>query len=425
MVTSDVCEKYEKTISIIIPAYNVPVEYLSNCIESVLEQELGGIEIICIDDASTDQTYDNLIKYANEDSRLIVLRNETNKGFLHSRNIGITIANGKYLFFLDADDTINRNSLSVLYDRAEKDELEMLFFDMCISREKNELQNTEFDTDGLIHKGDYPDVCTGVDMFESFARNGCNYGATTLCLYNRRFLHENEIDFDEDIEALDELFYCKSMFKAKRVGYINLVAYNYFLRKSSMEHSENRVNKRYLGALKNCVKTIDFFENNKEISQEIPYSVNQYKNWTYSTLLSAAKKVSNIDKQMKERIKDGKVGLLHDFCCFLRLKSNDVNLDSASVRKAFGEGKKILIYGAGNDAVKVCNILNELGVNRFYMVVTEASEGLYVMGIRVREISEFVCVRNDCFVIIASRKYMDQMISNVIRNGFCNYSSIY
>ena len=89
-------------VSVIIPIYNAQ-NHLEQCVRSVMQQTLRDIEIICIDDGSTDQSPKILEQLSHEDARLIIHR-VTNGGAGKARNIGLQMAKGKYLSFLDADD---------------------------------------------------------------------------------------------------------------------------------------------------------------------------------------------------------------------------------------------------------------------------------------------------------------------------------
>jgi glycosyltransferase involved in cell wall biosynthesis len=90
------------TISIIIPVYNAE-KYLNKCLESVINQTLKDIEIICINDGSTDNSLDILQKYAKQDNRFIII-NQDSSGAGVARNAGLDKAQGEYLAFLDSDD---------------------------------------------------------------------------------------------------------------------------------------------------------------------------------------------------------------------------------------------------------------------------------------------------------------------------------
>ena len=106
-------------ISVIIPIYNVSC-YLKECLESIVNQSLKEIEIICIDDCSTDNSYEILLEYSNKDTRFKVLKNNFNESVGYNRNLGIKLAKGEYISFIDSDDYISLNYLEDLYNTAKK-----------------------------------------------------------------------------------------------------------------------------------------------------------------------------------------------------------------------------------------------------------------------------------------------------------------
>lgn len=106
-------------ISVIIPVYNVE-EYLKECLDSVINQTLKEIEIICIDDCSTDSSYSILEEYAKKDSRIVLIKNKENMGVGYNRNIGIKEAKGEYIGFIDSDDYISEDYYENLYNTAKK-----------------------------------------------------------------------------------------------------------------------------------------------------------------------------------------------------------------------------------------------------------------------------------------------------------------
>ena len=105
-------------ISVIIPIYNVE-KFLPRCLDSVLKQTITDIEIICINDGATDKCGEILRKYQEKDKRIIVIT-QNNKGLSASRNKGLDIARGDYIFFLDSDDFIHPQTLEVFYQTALK-----------------------------------------------------------------------------------------------------------------------------------------------------------------------------------------------------------------------------------------------------------------------------------------------------------------
>lgn len=106
-------------VSILIAVYNAS-KYLDNCINSVLNQTLSNIQIICIDDCSTDNSLSILNEYAKKDSRINVIHLNENSGQAHARNVGLEIAEGQYICMLDADDWYSPNTLELAVDTFEE-----------------------------------------------------------------------------------------------------------------------------------------------------------------------------------------------------------------------------------------------------------------------------------------------------------------
>lgn len=110
-------------VSIIVPVYNVE-KYLRKCIDSLINQTLNDIEIICINDGSTDKSLKILKEYKNKDSRIILL-NQENSGQSVARNRGIEIAKGEYLGFVDPDDWIDLDYYEKLYNAASTNDTDI------------------------------------------------------------------------------------------------------------------------------------------------------------------------------------------------------------------------------------------------------------------------------------------------------------
>ncbi len=100
-------------ISIIIPVYNVE-KYLRECLDSCVNQTLEDIEIICVDDASPDNSIKILEEYQQKDSRIRIFRHEENKNLGTARNTGLTNATGEYVWFVDSDDYIDTKACQIL-----------------------------------------------------------------------------------------------------------------------------------------------------------------------------------------------------------------------------------------------------------------------------------------------------------------------
>lgn len=126
MIASKECD-----ISVIIPVYNV-AGYLENCIESVLNQSKKNLEIICIDDCSTDDSLKILEKMASKDKRVKIIKNNDNRGRLYARKRGVKAAEGTYIMFLDGDDFYSDHACEVAYDAMMEHHTDILQFGMNV-----------------------------------------------------------------------------------------------------------------------------------------------------------------------------------------------------------------------------------------------------------------------------------------------------
>ena len=105
-------------ISVVVPVYNVE-KYLKECIDSIINQTLEDIEIICVNDGSTDSSLEILNDYAKKDSRIIVI-NKSNSGYGHTMNMGLNAATGEYIGIIESDDFADKNMFEDLYKLAKE-----------------------------------------------------------------------------------------------------------------------------------------------------------------------------------------------------------------------------------------------------------------------------------------------------------------
>lgn len=110
--------EYKYKVSVIVPVYNVE-QYIERCLNSIINQSLKNIEIICINDGSTDSSLSKLEKYREIDNRIKII-NQENQGLSAARNNGLKIANGEYVGYVDSDDWISSNFFELLYNNAKK-----------------------------------------------------------------------------------------------------------------------------------------------------------------------------------------------------------------------------------------------------------------------------------------------------------------
>lgn len=135
-------------VSIIIPVYNVE-RYLRVSLESVVNQTLEDIEIICVNDGSTDGSLEILNEFAKKDKRIILI-NQENQGLSGARNTGLNVATGEYIAFLDSDDWVDTNFLENLYNTAKKYESDIAVATIIRKREKHQKYRVKYDKEQVV-----------------------------------------------------------------------------------------------------------------------------------------------------------------------------------------------------------------------------------------------------------------------------------
>jgi glycosyltransferase involved in cell wall biosynthesis len=201
-------------VSVVMPVYNAG-EYLSRAISDVLSQTLSELELICVDDGSTDNSHDIIKRFAAKDKRVRVIR-EKNAGPSVARNSGLKSAKGKYVIFLDADDFYDYALLEKLYDLAEEQTLDIAIcqFNIYNNRKAKFEDNIRSDHGEIfaggkvVSKNDYPDVILS-----------CTTGYVWNKMFRKEFLIEKELAFDIDLRVFeDTCFVVKALSLADRVG---------------------------------------------------------------------------------------------------------------------------------------------------------------------------------------------------------------
>lgn len=211
-------------ISVIIPVYNVE-DYLYDSINSVLRQSYGDFEIICVEDGSTDSSPEILEYFAQKDSRVKILRNDSNKGCGFSRNRGLEVAQGKYISFLDGDDWFSPNTFEILVKKAEKDNLDLLLFKNIVYYENPHEFGMEayYDMEFMNRFEDKIFNHWDLDKTKLFAMSNAPWNK----FYLRSFLDENNIRFpNENLIHEDNPFFYKVITSANRVSLINKYLHN-------------------------------------------------------------------------------------------------------------------------------------------------------------------------------------------------------
>lgn len=237
-------------VTIIIPVYNVE-PYLEECLDSVLNQTLEEIEIICINDGSTDDSLHILKSYACKDRR-IAIYNQRNQGLSIARNVGLEHARGEYIYFLDSDDIIDTNALMILYEQASRDDLDILYFD-GISFYENEIIEAQFPEKRIVERSlKLEGVYSGLDLLQKLDATNGYKSMVWLQLIRREFLIQNNFKFKKRMLHEDLLFSLETILQAKQVGFHPSSLHLYRIREDSITTQQKRFENFY-GFFISCV----------------------------------------------------------------------------------------------------------------------------------------------------------------------------
>lgn len=228
-------------VSVIIPVFNVE-QYLKQCVDSVLMQTYQNIEIILVDDGSTDSSGVICDQYKNIDSRIKVIH-QKNEGLSEARNHGFNEAIGDYISFLDSDDWVQEETLSSLMQRIHDTNADIVFFD---SKSFEDSEKGYQIPQRYIRKHDYP-TDEGLTVFEQMQKNKEFHSAVPLLFFRKSFLDESKICFYPGILYEDMLFTFEALTKAEKVAQCKEAFYQRRYRNHSITQSKVK-EKNYLSA---------------------------------------------------------------------------------------------------------------------------------------------------------------------------------
>lgn len=218
--------------SVIIPVYNSGI-YLEECVESVFHQTQKEIEVIAVNDGSTDDSLETLLRLQKKYPELIIL-SQDNYGAGYARNVGMARARGDYIYFMDSDDYILENTLEKCYEYASRNKLDLVSFDALEfeeSVERKPLKPNYSDRHKIIEERE--EVFSGIYFLEKYHQVSYTPQIWNI-YYSAAFIKKNNIRFLTGVIFEDNEFYCRTMILAERVMYIPEMFYQYRCRKDSV-----------------------------------------------------------------------------------------------------------------------------------------------------------------------------------------------
>ncbi len=230
-------------IDIIIPVYNTPLNDLERCLNSILSQTFNDYKVYIIDDGSNNDTKEYLDNYVKEKNNFIVKHIE-NGGVSNARNMGIDISNSKYIAFIDADDSVEKTFLEEAYNIIENNNLDIVIGGY------NEIKNGKIDRIRLsepgLHIYENESIIRFMDKLLTSKTNETNKeigNAPVGRIYTRLFNRDSigSLRFNTNIHmSEDTLFMIDYTLKAKRIGVVDKVWYNYYINDYSISNATKK-----------------------------------------------------------------------------------------------------------------------------------------------------------------------------------------
>lgn len=239
-------EMKNNLVSVVVPVYNAE-KYLDKCLESLVNQSYEFLEIILVNDGSSDDSGKKCDEWKKKDERIIVIH-KGNEGAGCARNSGINKSTGKYLLFVDSDDYLRKDTIKICYEKAEKLSIDFIVFGTVLVDENGKRiyesipkSTKKIYRDQDVQNSFLPDrICTGK---ETDANTNLQCSACMACFYNNELIKKTNWHFASEKEVFSEDFYSQLiLFKdIKSVFVLEEALYYYRQNSMSLSHNYNRV----------------------------------------------------------------------------------------------------------------------------------------------------------------------------------------
>ena len=402
-------------ISIIIPVYNVE-KYLRDCLESVFSQAFNDMEVICINDVSTDKSLEILQKYAQKDSRVKIINNCKNSGLSFSRNVGLREAKGTYIMFLDSDDMLADNALKELHTYIEKNDVQGMVYNREVRLESETAKKCYQFLSQTEQKFAKSDIISGKDLFIEMAEEKCWKTEVWRYLWKRKFLLENKLFFYEGIFHEDELYSFKSLMKAEKILCVNKKYYIYRRRDESITST---IKYRHVESLFLIFNEVYNIWKTETFDASVEQAIETYLDYIFSHFQTRKKYFAEYQPLS--------LGNSADNYLFQKL----FQMGKQQRKYAFLEEQKfnqirnferVIVYGAGLVGSETIELLEENAIKIDAVAVTSKSGNAdQIKGYDIYTIQELSQWKEDAIVILAVvEKYHAAIIENLKENGFIN-----
>lgn len=292
-----ISKNYENKVSVIVAAYNVE-EYIEKNIKSILNQSLKDIEIIIVNDGSTDETLRKIKNVTKDDIRVKII-NKKNEGLIEARKTGLNSANGKYVLFVDGDDWISTDCCELLYSKAITHNADIVSYNLRYEYD-NRVEKNEFYDFGIIKNEEYLNLI----LIGKIRPN------IVLQFIKKDFLDDNNIQFPSNLTYAEDLAITNTLsMNSPKVVSLNRDLYAYYQRNNSITKVID--NKIY-----DIVKVIDIIEKNLKSNKLLNKYKEEFEYFSYMHLfhyrIVEAKYISQIHKSIYLIWKDKNIDIYNN-----------------------------------------------------------------------------------------------------------------
>ncbi|WP_157146718.1 glycosyltransferase family 2 protein [Brachyspira pilosicoli] len=330
-------------VSVIVPVYNVE-NYLRECLDSIINQTLKDIEILCIDDCGTDNSINILKEYAKKDDRIKIISHKENKGLGPARNTGIKESKGEYISFIDSDDYISKDYLENLYNTAKK-------YDSDIA---NTL-NIKIDRNGRINNSYYVFVKKEYDSIWNLSNIENPYTTNAIApyawnkLYKRSFLMEHNLYFmDIKYGSEDADFAIRLMAHKPKISFNNNTIYYYRNRQDSLTGHVLKTN------------SLSVANSIKHMNNALNYYINNNPELLNDIYLKVFIPASNFYAYTSDNIKEELYNDIREFAKKLIIKDHQINKMNIFEVQAFNQYLALISTNNYYDFLFKLHILNKI-----------------------------------------------------------------
>ncbi len=400
-------------ISVLIPVYNVE-DYLERCLDSVIGQTFSDLEILCVDDGSTDRSGEILDRYAEQDRRLRVIH-KGNSGYGSSMNLALSLASGTYIGIVESDDYIEPDMYEKMYETITYNRLDFVktdYYQMWECEDGTEQNHYQVLTEKTEF---YGRVLEPNQEPESYFLQKFTWNA----LYRKGFLQEHKICYHETPGASyqDNGFWFQTFYYAKRVMFLRQAFYHY---KQDNPNSSINSDKKVYAMKREYDYIRDFLVKQKE-TEKVFYKIcfyfrldgclytlsmlaDQYKQQLAETIKAECSFYENLAEADFSWFPEYKREVIKQIRNSPETYAKEQVRQNDEIRRKVKGYPQIIIYGAGVYGKNVYEQIRRIvdSSTRICMAVTDLEgKKRYYHDCMVREITEFTDCRESSLVILS------------------------